>query len=144
MNISFIISRDKIMKPWLRFFITLFLALYFFAPAVRTLSLPLSVPDLTYTTGTTILINANYANTAASSFPVTFQTTMSTPSLNASLGIMGTNYKIRSSTWGWRIKIASVLQSSLTVLISVSDSTNPIYNLRICYFVTYNTLIDLQ
>jgi hypothetical protein len=132
------------MEPWLRVSITLLLTLSFIVPTVRTLSFPIAVPDPTYTTGTAQLITASYSSTTNTSFPVTFATTMSTPSLNASLGIMGINYDIRSSRWGWRITIASVLQSSLSVLISVSDSSNPIYSLRICYFVTYNTLIDVQ
>ena len=131
------------MKPWLRFFIALFL-LCLMPPTYSTLSFPIAVPDPTFTTGIAQLITTNYSNTNATTFPLTFATTMSTPSLNASLAIMGINYGIRSSAWGWRITIASVLQSSLSALISVSDSTNPISSLRVCYFITYNTLIDVQ
>ena len=52
------------------------------------------VPDFTYTTGTAQLINSNWGSTSPTNFLVDYQTTMSTPSLNGTLGIMGINYYI--------------------------------------------------
>lgn len=116
-----------------------------FPQATYNWSMPIGiVPDPTYTTGTFRLVNSNWGSTSASNFLVSFQTTMSTSSLNASLGVMGINYYIKGSAWGWRMTIPSVTASSMNVLLSVKDSNNPIYYLRICYFVTSNTLLDVN
>jgi hypothetical protein len=117
----------------------------FFPRATYNYSMPIGItPDPTYTTGTFRLVNANWGNTSPSNFLVNYQTTMSTSSLNASLGVMGINYYIKGSTWGWRMTVASLTASSMNVLLNVKDNNNPIYYLRICYFVTYNTLLDVS
>ena len=100
------------------------------------------VPDFTYTTGTAQLINSNWGSTSPTNFLVNYQTTMSTASLNGTLGIMGINYYIKGNNWGWRMSIASIGQSSMNILLNVRNNNNPIFYLRICYFVTYNSLLD--
>jgi hypothetical protein len=120
------------------------LTLAIFIPCGWTLSKPTVTPDPSYTTGTTQLVNANWGSTSPTNFLVNYQTTMSTTSLNASLGIMGINYYIKAGQWGWRLSIVSVAQSSLNLFLNVKSNNNPIYYLRICYFVTSNTLLDVN
>lgn len=110
----------------------------------ESLSKPTAVLDPSYTTGTTVLVTSNWGNTSPSNFLVNYQTTMSTSSLNATLGIMGVNYYIKGTQWGWRMSIASITASSLNVLLNVKNYNNPIYYLRICYFVTYSSLLDIS
>lgn len=99
-------------------------------------------PDLTYTTGTAQLINSGWGNTSPTNFLVNYQTTMNTASLNGTLGIMGINYHIKGNSWGWRMSIVTLAQSSMNILLNVRTGNNPIFYLRICYFVTYNSLLD--
>jgi hypothetical protein len=107
-------------------------------------SKPTAVLDPSYTTGTSVLVTSNWGNTSPTNFLVNYQTTMSTSSLNATLGVMGVNYYIKGTQWGWRLSIASLTQSSLNVLVNVKNYNNPIYYLKICYFVTDNTLLDIN
>jgi hypothetical protein len=114
-----------------------------FPQATHNWSMPIGItPDPTYTTGTFRMVNSNWGSTSPSNFLVNFQTTMSTSSLNASLGVMGINYYIKGKDWGWRMTIPSVSTSSMNVLLNVKNGNNPIYFLRICYFVTSNPFLD--
>jgi hypothetical protein len=128
----------------LRFLIAALLPLAFLLQNTEALSLPTAMADPTYTTGTSVLVSANWSNTSPTSFTASFQTTMSTSSLNATLGIMGVSYYLKGSSWGWQMSVVSVLQTSLSILLNVVDSSNPIYYLKICFFVTYNTLLDVN
>ncbi len=108
------------------------------------LSMPTAITDPTYTTGTSTIISSNWGTTTPTSFSFNYQTTMSTSSLNGTLGVIGIDSYIRPSQWGWRMSILSLSQTSLTLNLNVKNSYSPILYLQICYLVTSNTLLELN
>lgn len=108
------------------------------------MSRPIAIqPDLTYQTGVQIIINSNYASTVYQAFTVPYVSVMSTASLNGSLGIMDVKYYMVSNVFGWRMYIASLTSSVLTIHISVLNPSSSLYLLRVCYFISSNPDLDM-
>ncbi len=63
------------------------------APSVLTYSRPVALqPDSSYQTGLQIILTSTYANTTENVYSIPYTSAMMTTSLNASLGIYGTNF----------------------------------------------------
>jgi hypothetical protein len=101
-------------------------------------------PDPTYLTGSKTLITASMTSTSPVVYGITYPWTMPTLSLNASLAIMGVNFYMKTAQFGWRMNILSLSDSALALQISVKHKDSPLYYLRVCYMVSYNSYIDMN
>jgi hypothetical protein len=106
-------------------------------PSVLLLSYPIALqPDTTYQTGTQIIITSAYTNTSEQVFSIPYVSVMTTSSLNASLGIYGVNYYMISTTFGWKLFVASITSSNINVHLSVASAASSIYYLKLSFLVS--------
>lgn len=114
-------------------------------PTVLLLSNPIALqPDRTYQTGTYVIITSNFSNTAQQTFSIPYTSVMTTTSLNATLGIYGVNYYMIGGVFGWKLFVASVTASDISVHLSVFSSSSSIYYLKLCYLISSKTEIDIN
>lgn len=99
-------------------------------------------PDPTYLTGMATLITSNMGSTSPVLYTLTYPWTMSTASLNGTLGIVGVNYYISGYQFGWNLGIVSLTALTMVVQVKVYHNYNPLFYLNICYMVTYNSYLD--
>lgn len=69
---------------------------------------------------------------------------MTTPSVNATLGIYGINFYMTSQTFGWNMRVSSVSTTTLTIQLYVYSSPNYLNYLKLCYLVSSNPYIDVN
>jgi hypothetical protein len=101
-----------------------------------------SQPDPTYQTGIVTLLSS--ALSGSGTYMAGYNFVMSTPSLNASLGIFGIDYSQRQNKFGFRMSIASLTSSSLNVYVRAFDSSDPIKVLKISYLVSYSPYLEIN
>lgn len=120
------------------------LLLLLLLPLSTPLSRPTAQLDPTYLTGTATLISSNWTNTAPTNFVVTYPTIMATSSLNGSVGVMDIGFYMANGQWGWRLVIASLNQSGMSLQLNNKNGSNCLFNLKISFLASYNSLLDIN
>jgi hypothetical protein len=89
-----------------------------------------------YQTGTSNILSAGQLSTTMTTYTIVYPTPMLTASLNASLGIMGTDFQMQGTQFGWSLQIASYTATLISFQATSTSSNNKINILHICYMVT--------
>lgn len=89
-----------------------------------------------YQTGTSNILSAALLSTTITTYSLVYPTPMLTASLNASLGIMGTNFQMQGTQFGWSLQISSYSTTSIFFQAKSTASNNQLNILHICYMVT--------
>lgn len=121
------------------------LCLVFILPFTHCASYPIALqPDTSYQTGVQIIFTTAFSSTTNQFFFIPYTSIMTTPSVNATLGIYGINFYMTSQTFGWNMRVSSVSTTTLTIQLYVYSSPNYLNYLKLCYLVSSNPYIDVN
>jgi hypothetical protein len=98
-------------------------------------------PDPTYQTGVQTIITSSMGGSGV--YTISYNWAMSTNSLNASLGIVGTSFVTKDTKHGWQQFVISLSDSALMVRVDVYNSNDAIKYLKVCYLVSYSLFLDI-